>query len=211
MLTIPLIHRLFRTADHDGLIRSLSGNGLVLPLPLRVRLSGSRPAAIGLALRRVVELSYGPTPLSRQMTSTLLDLQRPDGAFETDGRPDPLATAAAAAGLGRVIRDQPRAAGPEVREAHRRAASAVAEMQSGDGLFDTPLDRCDAGRTLTGLLTLFLLGDDEAFVAATRVGDLASRLEEVEATLCPQGRTLWQMAALAAPAPATHAPLLAAA
>lgn len=217
MLTIPLLHRLFRTSDHDGLIRGLTGNGLVLPLPLRVRLSASRPAAIGLALRRVVDLSYGPTPLSREMTHALLDLQRPDGAFESEGRPDPLATAAGAAGLARVIRDQPRAAGLDVRESHRRAAAALADMQGEDGLFETPLDRCLGSRTLTGLLTLFLLGDDDAFAAAVRVGDLAARLEDLEPTLSPQARTLWHMASLAAPAtarvggPEVAAPLAAAA
>ncbi len=65
MLSLHTIERALETADHDRLVREVAANGLSLPLPLRVRLSSSEAAAVALGLRRVAELTYGPTALSR--------------------------------------------------------------------------------------------------------------------------------------------------
>lgn len=113
MLSISRIERQFEAREHQRLLRSVLNNGLPLPLPLSRRLEQSAAASVAIALRRVIELTHGPTPLSQAMLASLLNGQRPDGAFgpmPDDGPPDPLATAAAAAALAMALRDLPAAA-----------------------------------------------------------------------------------------------------
>ena len=104
MLSDNHIQKLFNTQDHSRMIGSLADNGTTLPLALQSRLT--QPiAAAGLGLRRLVELTYGPTPLSRDMTAALLEGQLEDGSFVGNSDRDPLATAAALAGLAAVLRE----------------------------------------------------------------------------------------------------------
>src|SRR5689334_21136730 len=117
MLSVNLIQRHFQAQRLDSLLDALSANGLELPLPLRIRLGQVNASAVAMALRRVIELTYGPTGLSRDLANHLVKAQQPDGSYGQD----PLATAAAAGALGRLIAEQPGAAGDDVRAARERA------------------------------------------------------------------------------------------
>ena len=55
MLSVNLIDRFFRARRYEPLLEGLATNGMVLPLPLRVRLSQSPVPAVALGLRRLVE------------------------------------------------------------------------------------------------------------------------------------------------------------
>lgn len=176
MLNLHAIDRHFHLGRFDQLADAVATNGLELPLPLRIRLANSAVAAIALGLRRVVELTYGPTSLSREMTEALILKQQPDGSFEGD----PLATAAALATLNLLHADQPRACDDAATAAREQAIHALASMQDEDGLFrdraafvgGTPLDRTEQDRALTAAFILFLVGRDSDGRAAVRFADL---------------------------------------
>lgn len=176
MLNLHAIERHFHLSRFDQLADAVAANGLGLSLPLRVRLSASTTAAIALGLKRVTELTYGPTTLGREMTRSLLDAQQPDGSFEGD----PLATAAALAALNLLQHDQPGGYGPQTTLARDHALAALAAMQDDEALFRdraafagaTPLDRTEQDRALTTAFILFLLGRDQDFRAAVRFADL---------------------------------------
>src|SRR5580698_853999 len=99
MLSVNRIEHFFEGRKFEQLLDSLASNGVDLPLPLRIRLGQSQAAAVALGLRRLLELTYGPTALSRSMTAQLLATQEPDGSFDHD----PLATAAAVAAFGKLL------------------------------------------------------------------------------------------------------------
>ncbi|MFA9477645.1 hypothetical protein ACERK3_04985 [Phycisphaerales bacterium AB-hyl4] len=210
MLSLHRIEKQFHAGEHERLLRQVLDNGLRLPLPLRVRLSQGRATAIAMGLRRVVELTYGPGPLSRAMIAALLAEQSASGAFLADDRPDPLATAAAVSALAMVRRDHPTAAGPEVDEAHDRALAALSEMQDGDGLFRAGDDRSDADRARSAAFVLWLLAADAAFRQSVRMADVRnwfeSRLSRLEATTAE----LYQLACLSRPIDPPRTPALAA-
>ncbi|MCE9588971.1 MAG: hypothetical protein K8S99_00420 [Planctomycetes bacterium] len=180
MLNLRAIDRHFHLGRFDLLADAVADNGLGLPLPLRVRVTGSRVAAVAMGLKRVIELTYGPTSLSREMTSSLLTLQQPDGSFEGD----PLATAAVLAALNLINSDQPRACDPAVALAREHALAALAAMQDDDGLFHTsPLDRTEQDRALTAAFVLLILGRDPEFRAAIRFADLLNWFDTNAQTL----------------------------
>ena len=202
MLTLPTIQRCHRTRDHERLLRALRDNGTILPLPLQVRLSSLPMAVMALGLRRVVELSYGPTPLSREMLAALLDWWRVADA----GRGvDPLATAALAAAIAAVLRDQPQLDAPSLRLAKREAIASLAAAQAEDGLFDASDDRTDADRRLTSAFILYLLNNDEDFLSLVRVGELSQGLADGSRRR-DDASTLFQLArASATPSPLARA------
>jgi len=182
MLSIHTIDRALESKDYDRLLRDLTRNGLVMPLPLRVQLAESPVGAKGLGLRRLVELTYGPTALSKQLIGSLLRAQSPTGAaLDAAGRPSCLLTAAFAAGLGRVLRDH-RASRDmdlaEIRVAYDRALGALASMQGGDALFGGPQDRDLSDRLLTSAFVAYLLIDAPDFAATCRGHELLSVLED---------------------------------
>ncbi|MEM6853471.1 MAG: hypothetical protein AAF593_03590, partial [Planctomycetota bacterium] len=158
MLSVSLIERTLETRDYDRLLRDLSDNGLALPLSIRLRFGQAPTAPLALALRRLVELTYGPTTLSRRLVDRLIQDQNPDGSFSSDQDPsapgndetpggpgngdrDPLTTAVVLAGLGRVAADHPAAVGDELQTSLDRGYAALAELQDCDGLFSAPSDR----------------------------------------------------------------------
>lgn len=183
MLRADMIQRQFEAGEHEKLLRSVAENGLELPLPLRLRLSQGPVPAIALALRRLTELTYGPTPLSHDMTDALLARQmtggEADGAFVAGGDgPDPLATATVVAALSQVIADHPAAATPPIVQARDRALAALTNMQTGDGLFYCSDDRDDTQRGLVAAFILSLLAGDEKFRATVRWADLLGWFEQ---------------------------------
>lgn len=198
MLSEPLIRRLCDQQDHDRLLQGLVRNGLPLPLPLQVRLADSAVAVPALALRRLTELTYGPTPASRAIVSKLLARQEARGCYEGD----PLVTACAVAAMGRVMRDQ--RGGTGLASTRDRAVAAMAGLQQGDGSFAATTDRTDADRLLTSVFVLYLLADEAGFRTAVRLADLLSFIEERIELADEATDELWQMTRVVLrPMPAT--------
>ncbi|MEM6459148.1 MAG: hypothetical protein AAF710_07125 [Planctomycetota bacterium] len=211
MLSVSLIERSLAAGDHDRLLRDLADNGQPLPLGLRLRLGRGPAAPLGLALRRLVELTYAPTPLSLGLTRRLLDLQDPDGHFgdprnledprnsgNPRSSPDPLATAAALAGLARVRRDHASDRVPAGLDERLAAGyAALAAMQGGDGLLTDADDRSAADRARTTAFAVALLGEDPAFRAAFRLADALAWFDAQDGRLDRHTTHLWDLARLA--------------
>jgi len=217
MLSDHLIQKLFDTQDHGRMIACLAENGTAMPLALQARLA--QPiAAAGLGLRRLVELTYGPTPLGHDMADALLAAQSPDGSFQGTCDRDPLATATAAAGLAAVLReapvgrgfatnrglaggleqDDPRAS--RLADALDRALASLAAMQMEDGLFCHGDDRTLEDRALTSAFVLFLLARLPGFREAIRFADLMTWFDERADRLGDETLQFYHMASLDDPA-----------
>jgi hypothetical protein len=207
MLSVTLIQKLFDSQDHSRMIASLVDNGTALPLALQSRLSHPVGAS-GMALRRLVELAYGPTPLSMAMTRDLLEKQHPNGVFPGTCERDPLITAAAAAGLAAVLREHTGKTGlstpspqqPHLADALDRALASLSAMQSEDGLFSHADDRTEQDRALTSVFVLFLLARLPGFREAVRFADLMTWFDERADQLDPDTQQLYHMASLDDPA-----------
>lgn len=195
MLSVHHIERHFRHQHWEPLLRGVSPCVTDLPLPLHVRLSQQPAAVIALALRRVVELTYGPTTLSADLTDALLAHRRPDGSF--DG--DPLATAAAADALARLIAEHLGAAS-RLADAHHRAVDSLAAMQDGDGLFAAHDDRTTQDRAMSSAFILSLLAGHEPFRQSVRFGELLGWFADRDDALPAEVRPLWMLAQIEAPA-----------
>jgi len=193
MLSAPMIERRFENQEYDQLLESLTRNGLTIPLPLRVRLSAGPAGPLGLGLRRLVELTYGPTALSRQMTHALLGLQNGDGSFAGAEPRDPLATACAAAALGRVHSEHPAAREPHFEQARIAAIACLASQQDASGLFRGGDERTETDAATSSAFVLYLLGSDELFRRSIRYAELLGWFEEHEQRLDRATRTLWEM------------------
>ncbi len=198
MLSVSLIERTLETRDYDRLLRDLADNGMALPLSVRLRFGQSPTAPLALALRRLVELTYGPTALSRHLVDRLLRDQLPDGSFPGDAEGstqlrDPLATATALAGLGRVAADHPATVGDALRAGLDRGYAALAELQDCDGLFSAPADRSLADRALTTAFIVSLLGPDPRFRGAVRLNELNQWFEGQDGRLDRHTQHLWDM------------------
>lgn len=210
MLSIHTIDRALESKDYDRLLRDLTRNGLVMPLPLRVQLAESPVGAKGLGLRRLVELTYGPTALGKQLIDSLLRALSPMGAaLDAADRPSCLLTAAMVAGLGRVLRDHAGRGGEsggfdsgdvemaEVRLAYDRALGCLASMQGEDALFAGPQDRDQRDRLLTSAFIAYLLIDSPGFAGTCRGHALLSALEDHLDDAGPDTQQLISMARLA--------------
>lgn len=90
MISLHRMSRLAETRDAPGLWSELSRSGIAWPLPLRVRLESVPAAAWALALRRLCELTHGPTALAQQLVRLLLDGQQHHGAWSRDTTADAL-------------------------------------------------------------------------------------------------------------------------
>lgn len=206
MLSINTIDRALEAKDYDHLLRDLGRNGLVMPLPLRVQLAESAAGARGLGLRRVIELTFGPTSLTRQIIRDLIRTQSPMGAvLDAAGRPSCLLTAAFVAGLGRALRDHGDRLGAdysEIESAYDHALAALASMQRGDALFAGPQDDSLSDRLLTSAFIAYLLIDAPGFAAACHGHDLLSALEDNMDTCDANTEQLIDMARLARLVPA---------
>lgn len=211
MLSVYQIERYFHARHFDPLLRGVVPIGLDLPLPLQVRLSGQPAAVIALALRRVLELTYGPTPLSRELTSSLLAQQNNDGTFgEAEGTSggtsggDPLATAAAIAALTALGREHASTPNPEAAVARERAIVALANHQADDGLFQYAADRTDEDRALTSAFILTLLGGEDDFRHAVRYADLLNWFDDHAERLDGNANLLWRLARVDATPARSH-------
>jgi len=200
MLSGYVIGRDFEQRRIDRLLLGLCRNGLPATLTLQVRLSESPEAVIALALRRLVELSYTPSPLAGEMARALLQSQQPDGSFDTD----PLSTAAVICALGALLGAVGGRAGTtqqqELEHGRSQALFALAAMQCDDGLFDFELDRTEQDRALVAAFILYLLGGDQAFRQIVRFADLSRWFEQNQDELDQATFELWQLSSTAADA-----------
>lgn len=171
----------------DRLMNALAKNGLILPLPIQIKLTLHAAGPIALATRRLAELSYSLTPKLKQMIQTLLAQQNELGHFASaptqqknqstnqsanqllDQQPDPLATAAAIAALARIQRTHrlPAELKQQIEVALERAAEALVQMQP-PSLLAHPNDHSVQDRAQTTLFILYLLIDRP---------DIAARLD----------------------------------
>ncbi len=207
MLSATHIQKHFDNHDHCRMIDSLAQNGTALPLPLKARLSQST-AAVGLGLRRLSELIYGPTSLSRDMAKTLLIAQQPDGAFPGSSDLDPLTTASATAGLAAVLREQTATPDSQLEDALDLAMSALAAMQDAEGLFIHSDDRTEEDRALTSAFVLFLLARLPRFRESIRFAELMTWFDERADRLDPDTAELYHMASLDDPTRQPDSPQL---
>lgn len=206
MLSIHAIDRTLEAKEYDRLLSDLGRNGLVMPLPLRVQLAESASGAKGLGLRRLIELTYGPTAQTRQLIQSLIRSQSPTGAvLDAAGRPSCLLTAAFAAGLGRALRDHGDRLGDdrdEIQAAYDRALVCLGSMQDDAGLFATPQDRDLQDRLLTSAFMAYLLLDAPNFASACQGHALLSALEDHLDEVGPDTEQLINMARLTRLVPA---------
>lgn len=200
MLSIRTIDKAVQARDHERLLRDLAQNGMVMPLPLRVQLAESSAGARGLALRRLVELTFGPTQLMHELIRGLLRSQTPSGAVaDAAGRPSCLLTAAFAAGLGRAIRDHGSRLGElkdRIDAAYRAALTALAAMQGHDALFVAAGDRDPQDKLRTSAFIAYLLIDAPDFAQTCRGHELLSALEDRLEHAAPDSEQLISMARL---------------
>lgn len=196
MLNLPRLARLAETGEFDRLINDVARNGRPLPLGVRLRLSeaGSLPAAaLGLALQRVVQLTYRPNHVSCLLVRLLLAQRDQAGAFGGHA-----STAVALAALF-AFADQvatlpggrdPAAAGPSApidpalhTEIHRAIAGALHALHAAQnpgvvggvaarrgGLFQSSGGLI--GDELDSAIVLWQLGLEPRFAAAVRLEDL---------------------------------------
>jgi len=84
MLTIQQILRLVEVEANERLVERILANGRCDAPEIARRLARPDvvvPAALGLALQRCAELSYGPTAVAGALVGRLLDQKRGDGLF----------------------------------------------------------------------------------------------------------------------------------
>ncbi len=192
MLTAHVIDRLVFAADTHRLIQSLADNGMICPLPLRARLAHP-VTADALALRRLAQLTYGPTPTSHRLVASLLECQNTDGSYPGSADRDPLATAAVAAAFSALLGNRGQDDPAALAATRDRAIAALAGMQEADGLFGGPDDRTRQDRQLTSAFILFLLSHDDAFRAAVNFAGLLDYFDERRGRLEPETEDLVEM------------------
>ncbi len=185
MINLPRMLRLVRAGEFDRLLNdSLRSNRLV---PLRVRLRLSEPeslpaAAIGIALQRVVDLTYKPTEITAALLESLLTRQRADGTFGNTG-----ATVVAAAALGAVARQLDSLAGlragresmPEElsRQLHAALDRAAQALTLATGDFGGRLSSFGALDPIDGAIILWRLVDHPRLAAAANLERVLERAE----------------------------------
>lgn len=101
MLSPFRVARLVAAGEYDRLLNELLMNARPLSLAARLRLSEAGtlpPAALGLTLKRLTELSWRPEPPVEHVGTQLAALQQPDGSFGGVA-----ATACALAGINALL------------------------------------------------------------------------------------------------------------
>ena len=202
MLSVNRIERDLEAGDRERTLRSLADNGMVLPLPVRMRLAGSDAGVLALALRRLVELTYGPTPQSKRIIARLLPMQAADGSFPGISARDPIATAAAVAAFRRVLADHRLDADTDaaLRDAADRGIEALTTFQNSDALLADDVDRTPGDRALTTAFIVYLLGHDAAFRSHLRLFDIQHHFDRHADRLDRRTRQLWDIATVTVPA-----------
>lgn len=84
MLSPFRVARLIQSEEFDRLLNEVLMNGRPVSLAVRLRLSDPRslaPCAMGMALRRLTELTWKPEPPAFELAHRLIGLQGADGSF----------------------------------------------------------------------------------------------------------------------------------
>ncbi|WP_428389816.1 hypothetical protein [Mucisphaera sp.] len=172
MLSLPQIQRSVLSGDTDQILMDLARHGTLLPLPIRLELSQSSRGCLGLALRRVAELTHGPTGLSRGILERLL-------LAESGDEGNAAALAATLAGLcramayGTVDEDLE----TDVREQVEAGWLMLAGLQEADGLLGGEgADEMD--RVRLSAFVVYLLGPMREDVRYLDVSSLLTALED---------------------------------
>lgn len=189
MISLPKLVRFTHSQQFDRMFDEVTHNGRGLPLAARLRLSEveAQPAtALGLALQRVCDLTYRPTPASIVLLEGLLERQRSDGSFGGVS-----ATAVALGALWSVVdqlRALPGSPSPHfidqsledgLNGAVGQALAYLKSVQDGQAasrLFDEPDGLI--GDEIDSAIVLWQLGLDTRFTSYIRYAEL---LESVDA------------------------------
>src|SRR4051812_34387650 len=102
MMNVRQIERLVERSEHRQLAQRILLNGRCLHQQALERLTqphNVETAALGLALQRIVELTYRPTAIAAAVAKQLLDLQQRDGLFGDASSASVASSAAAVRGL----------------------------------------------------------------------------------------------------------------
>jgi len=194
MMSAHQIERYFRNQHWEKLLRGVGPFICELPLPLHVRLSQQPAAAIALGLRRITELTYGPSDLAAEMTQALIMRQLLDGSMDHDL----LATVATVDILSRLIADchmsQGESQSAQLVETRQRALIFIMSKQDENGLFRCDSDHSDHDHLLTSTFLLALLINNQPFRNQIRFLDLLSALEQREIDFPKSVHVLWQLA-----------------
>ena len=173
MISRRQIERMACAESYRRLAERILANGRCHSRAARERLCGpdaAAPAALGLALQRLAELTYGQEPLGDALARRLRGMQQSDGLFGETAVPSVAGSAAAMKGLmvwGDREAELGRAADAETAEALRRGLRAIcAEI-------DAPLSRVDEQDLA---VILWQLGDRAAFREAAPVDRLVQRI-----------------------------------
>lgn len=193
MLNLPRIARLAEAAEFERLLEEVLRNGRPVSLRVRIRLcefEGLPAAALGLALQRIVQLTYRPTPLSILLAQLLLAQRNSSGSFGSVS-----ATAVALAALlamsdqaaslpgGKSNADPARAPlrpamSAEIQEAIAGALHFLHQAQEDS----TPVRPGESasliGDELDSAIVLWQLGLDPRFARAVRFAELLGTLED---------------------------------
>lgn len=173
---------LLHDANPDRVIDAVVRGGLPLSLTLRVRLAASPSACRALLLRRLTDISFGPTRLSRSLTKRLLEDQASDGGWEGD----PLATACVVAALARVTDEHRADAAP--RRAMQRGVVWLAATAGRGSSFSR-----SAVAASVGTLVLYLLDRVPEAWAVLRRSDLTESVARDGDPRQPAERLLLEM------------------
>lgn len=184
MISLSQVERLRATGQWAQLVRRLMRNGRASSgraVDHLTRVDGVRPAALGLALQRVVELTYGPTAQAAALAEDLLALQDEGGLFRSfepgvaSNATPWAATAVALRGLldhGRQLKEAKEPIPARLHRAVRRGLAALAQGQGAGGLIGDDVT--------VSAVALWQLGDHEAFRARVdhrRLLEIVSILE----------------------------------
>ncbi len=179
MLTVAQIERLVESREFGRLAARIVENGrcdAAEEAEVRRRIDagcGLEPAALGLALQRMCELTYAPCPPARTPAARLIGSQRADGLWG-DGRYSVAASAMALRGLldYERLHDECRMTSPNGLEAAiDRGARALTSLQRVDG---------SIGRDgLDNLIVMWQLGGSHPYLPI-RFFDLRRAIERKE-------------------------------
>ncbi|MFP4145026.1 MAG: hypothetical protein ACLFV3_07760 [Phycisphaeraceae bacterium] len=194
MLSSRLIERHVQRDAHRGLLRQLMDNDPSLPRPLEGALA-RRPAAIlALALRRLLEVSYRPSPMAGELIDRLRDYQ------DLPGVRDDALTLASLAAAWRTVAHHPLVASAGAGRAREEALDRLVQLQAADGLLSSAEPATDEERALVTACVLMLLADDADFRARPAWQAMTRAIEQRRTALPRQLGRLCQAARPTGPA-----------
>jgi hypothetical protein len=183
MISQSQIDRLLGSEDYGRLIERILSNGRCRSIVARdtLRQPGALlPAALGLALQRITELTYRPAPLADRLALSLVAIQREDGMFGSDSASAPAelaATAIALRGLIGWIACRPTRADEHVQESRSAVARGLQALSRRSRAPDLQVD------ALGWAIALWQMGDLVEFRSAVAIEKLLQAVGDCGAEL----------------------------